>query len=120
MKTLKQFLPKYHLWIVEKYARLDLREEEIVTELHLFEAGGLLQLGREGSHLGVQHIRHQIILQTVYQKGHMSSSLVLWLDTASLKRTNSNTHGCRISTVEIQTSSVEMQIQPDGWLCFAT
>ena len=75
---------KYHLWIVQKYACLDLSQEEVVTELDLLEAGGLLQLGREGGHLGVQHICHQIILQAVDQKGHVSSSLVLCLDTASL------------------------------------
>ena len=75
---------KYHLWIVQKYACLDLGEEEVVAELDLLEAGGLLQLGRERSHLSVQHICHQIILQTINQKSHVSSSLVLCLDTASL------------------------------------
>jgi len=72
------------LWIVQKYACLDLSQEKVVAELDLLEAGGLLQLGREGSHLRIQHICHQIILQTVNQKSHVSSSLVLCLDTASL------------------------------------
>ena len=77
---------------MQKYACLDLGQEEVMAELDLLEAGGLLQLGREGGHLCLQHIRHQIILQAVYQKGHVSASLVLCLDTASLKRSNTNTY----------------------------
>ena len=78
-------LDQNYLGVVQEYASLDLGQEEVMTELNLLEAVGLLQLGREGGHLCLQHIRHQIILQAVYQKGHVSASLILCLDTASLK-----------------------------------
>ena len=78
-----------------------------MAEFDLLKAGGLLQLGREGSHLCLQHIRHQIILQAVYQKGHVSASLILYLDTVSLEKSKYK-----------YTHTQEIQIQPDGWLCF--
>ena len=70
---------------MEKYACLDFGQEEVMAELNLLKAGGLLQLGREAGHLGVQHISHQIILKAVYQKGHVSSSLILCSGATSLR-----------------------------------
>ena len=78
-----------------------------MAEFDLLKAGGLLQLGREGSHLCLQHVCHQIILQAVYQKGHVSASLILYLDTVNLKKSKYK-----------YTHTQEIQIQPDGWLCF--
>ena len=69
---------------MEKYACLDLGQEEVMAELDLLKAGGLLQLGHECGHLGVQHISHQIILKAVDQKGHVSSGLILCLDATTL------------------------------------
>ena len=91
---------------MEKYACLDLSQEEIMAEFDLLKAGGLLQLGREAGHLGVQHISHQIILEAVYQKSHVSSGLIICLDATSLNE----------SKYKYKYKCEEIQIQPDGWL----